>query len=449
MKKNPFHSRNLPARILLLILGLFFLAFGIALSTKSGLGVSPSASLAYVLSLAFPLSMGTFTTLLNLVYLLIQLLLLRREFHLSRLLQLAVVFLFGYFTDFTLRLVAPVNVESYPLRLLLCVFACAVMGFGVFLEVRANVIVMASEGALSVIASKSRKEFGTIKIINDCALIVITVLVSLAFLKRITGVREGTILAAVLVGLCTQFYNRHIHVFDRFFDSGEKVENNLAYSAEDLPLVITIEREWGSGGHEIGERLARELGIGFYDYELIEQVAAETGLPAETVRRKEERVKGIFYTLYNQANAYSRSQSAEDAIFAAQSKIIRELAGKESCVIVGRLGAYILRERKNAFHVFLSAGDAFRVERLSKQSRLPEAELLDLMHREDELRHSYCQHFTGKDWGYARHYHLCLDTSTYGIENSYQMIRKAIQMISVDKAGNRERLGGRLTQRAP
>ena len=107
MKTKKTNAVNFALRTLLLILGLFFLALGVALSTKSGLGVSPSAGVAYVLSMLLPLSMGTCTTLLNILYLLIQLAILRREFKPTRLLQLAVVFLFGYFTDFTLWLVSP------------------------------------------------------------------------------------------------------------------------------------------------------------------------------------------------------------------------------------------------------------------------------------------------------------------------------------------------------
>lgn len=428
MKKKGIFE-NFILRTILLVVGLFFLALGIALSTKSGLGVSPSASVAYVLSLVFPFSMGTFTTLLNMLYILLQLALLRREFHLSRLLQLAVVFIFGYFTDFTLRLVGPMVVEGYGVQLFLSVASCAIMGFGVFLEVRANVIVMASEGALSVLAAKTGKEFGSIKILNDCFLILVTILISLLALGKPTGVREGTVIAAVLVGLFTQLYNRHLHVFDRIFDGGmTKVENAFPEDAK-LPLVITIEREWGSGGHEIGQRLAKELGIAFYDYQLIEKVAEETGLPAETVKRREERVKGVLYTLYNQANAFSRDQSAEDAIFDAQSKIIRDLAAKESCVIVGRLGGYILRNRANAFHLFLSASEEFRADRLAERSKLDRKDVLDMIQKEDELRHSYCLHFTGKPWGLAKHYHLCLDTSAYGIEKSLQMIRQALDQM--------------------
>ena len=426
MKTKKTNVVNYALRTLLLILGLFFLALGVALSTKSGLGVSPSAGVAYVLSMLLPLSMGTCTTLLNILYLLIQLAILRREFKPTRLLQLAVVFLFGYFTDFTLWLVSPLQISAYPLRLVLSVLACAVMGFGVFLEVRSRVIVVASEGALSVIAQKTGREFGTIKIINDWTLIAVTLILSLVGLHRIEGVREGTIIAALCVGLFTQLYNRHFHLFDSIFDPDKAQPTETVPASGELPLVVTIEREWGSGGHEIGEMLAKKLGVAFYDYELIEQVAAETGLPAEKVKTHEERVKGVLYTLYNQANAFTRGQSAEDAIFEAQSKIIRELAAKESCVIVGRLGAFILKDRPNSFHLFLSAKDDFRLQNLFPHGGERE-KLIDMIHREDDLRAAYCRHFTGRPWGISRHYSMCLDTSVYGLEGSLEMIETALE----------------------
>ena len=416
---------NLLLRTLLLAAGLFFLALGVALSIKTGLGVSPVSSVAYVLSMMLPLSMGVCTALQNILFLLIQLVLLRRDFKPTRLLQLAVVFLFSFFTDFTIRLVAPLEVSAYPLRLGLCVLACALMGFGVFLEVRAQVIVMANEGALSVIAAKTGKEFGVVKIINDLTLIALTVILSLAGFGKILGVREGTLIAAVCVGLFAQFFHRYVHVFDRIFEGGLPAVLPKPMPEGALPLVITIEREWGSGGHEIGEMLAEKLGLAFYDTELIEQAAARAGLPANVVQKREERIKGLLYTLYNQANAFTLDQSAEDAIFEAQTRIIREIAEKESCVIVGRLAAYILRDRPNVFPIFLAAKDDFRLENLSLQNSDRE-EMLEMLHREDELRASFCRHFTGKAWGSARHYALCLDSAFFGLEGTLDLILQAL-----------------------
>ena len=408
-------------RVLMLAAGLFFLALGIALSTKSGLGVSPISSLAYVLSQVFPVSMGTFTTAMNLLFVLLQVILLGRRFQLRRLLQLVVVFVFGFFTDFTLSLVAPLSISAYPARLALGIGSCLVMGFGVYLEIRARVVVMSNEGALSVIAEKTGKPFGTIKIINDLTLIVLTVIVSLLCLRRVAGVREGTLIAAFLVGICAQFFDRHIRVFDPLFEEPLPVETADGVS---VPLVITIERQWGSGGHEVGELLARELGLPFYDFESV-SAWASGGAPAP--ERGNGQLKGFLFTLYNQANSYTRDQTAEDEIFEQHGRAVREMAEKESCVIVSRLASYYLRRRPNTFHVFLSASDDFRLDNLTEldpgQDR---ARLLELIHREDELRYDYCLHYTGTAWGLASHYQLCLDTSLYGIEKTSAMIRAAL-----------------------
>lgn len=425
MKQN---WKDFLPRVVCLVLGLFILAFGIALSTKCGLGVSPSSGLAYLLSEVFPaLSMGTFTTLMNLCYLLIQLLILRKKFRPSRLLQLLVVFLFGYFTDFTLMLVAPIQVENYFLQLLLCAGACAVMGLGLFLEVRARVISMASEGALSVIAAARKRDFGQIKIINDCVCVVATVAISLIAFREVHAVREGTIIAAVLVGLCTQSYGKFIHIKclePAALSTEAEPETDWA---KDYPLVVTIEREFGSGGRAIGMALAEKLGIKFYDDELISKTAEETGLPFERVQKGEESIRRLAYALYNQTHAYTTEMSAQDAIFEAQRKVIRSIADRESCVIVGRLGAYILKERPNSMHIFISAKEEFRASRIAREYELSRERAMEMVKNVDALRHNYCRHFTGSPWGMARHYRLCVDTSAYGIEESLRIIRESLK----------------------
>ena len=415
-------------RLPFLVLGLFILAFGIALSTKSGLGVSPSSSLAYLLSELFPLSMGMFTTLMNVVYILIQLLILGKRFHPSRLLQLLVVFLFGYFTDFTLMLVAPIQVDHYPGKLLLCIASCIIMGFGVFLEVKSNVISMASEGALSVIAAKTGKDFGQIKIVNDCICVVASVILSLIFFHEIHAVREGTVIAAVLVGMVTQFCNRHFHI--RILERDNKHFDETVPGTDwskEYPLVITIEREFGSGGREIGSMLSKILEVPCYDEELIQKTAEETGLPFERVQKSEERINSLAYALYNQTNAYTNEMSAQDSIFEAQKKIISSFADRESCVIIGRHGAFILKNRPNTLHIFISAKEEFRAARIAGEYHLEQSTAMELVRKVDALRHNYCRHFTGSPWGLARHYRLCLDTSAYGIDESVRIIREALK----------------------
>ena len=425
-------SANLIIRkLIVLVAGLFILAFGIALSSKSGIGVSPSASLSYVLSLIFPLSMDTFTMLVNAVFILIQILLLGRNYKPVNLLQAAVVFVFGYFTDLTLSIVAPLQIEAYPLRLILCVVSCIIMAFGVFLEVKASLIVMASEGAISVISDKTHLDFGTVKIILDWGFIALSCVISLVAFRALNGVREGTVIAAFLVGFFIRLYNRRIRFVDRFLGTAAEIAPAplpQVPGADAYPLVVTIERELGSGGHQIGQEVAKRLGIPFYDYELIAETARATGLPADQIREGEERMGiGILSELYKNSYAESQIRSKEEEIFRGQMQVIQDLAAKGSCVIVGRLGGYILKNRPNTLNLFFSADRQFRAERIAAEKGLSIDKALSLVKHEDQTRAAYCMHFTGTPWGLAKHYGMTLHTSDYGIDNSINMVMAALE----------------------
>ncbi len=413
-------------RLLVLLSGLFFIAMGVALSTKSGLGVSPSASLPYLLCRLFPISMGTFTIIVNIVFVLVQILLLRKNYHPIQLLQLAVVMCFGFFTDFTNGLVAAMQVTAYPLRLALCVVSCAVMGFGLYLEVKAGLIVMATEGAISAFAQVFHLEFGKVKIGLDCGFVIVSCCVSLIGFGRLEGIREGTVLAAVLVGLFVQLYSRKFHFLDKLLETEQTADRKAARSG--TPLVITIERELGSGGHEIGQRIAKELGIPFYDYALIAETAEKTGFSEEVIRQQEERLSSpLLYGLYQASFASSQSISRQDAIFYAQSKVIEDYAAAGSCVIVGRLASYILRNRANCFHVFVTADETFRAERIRDEKKESQREALLRLRREDSFRQNYCRHFTGEPWGLACHYAMTLNTSVCGVEGAAKLLRSGLE----------------------
>lgn len=415
-------------KLAVLAAGLFILAFGIALSSKSSIGVSPSASLSYVLSLFLPLSMGTFTMIVNALFVVVQILLLRKNFKLINLLQLVVVFAFGYFTDLTLAIVAPMQINAYWLKLLLCVVSCLIMAFGVFLEVKASLILMAAEGAISAISDKLHLEFGTVKIIIDWVFIALSTAISFIVFHKLNGVREGTVIAAFLVGFFTRFYNRHIHFLDKFLEISPDMPESPILAGAAYPLVITIERELGCGGHKIGEEVAKHLGIPFYDYAVISETAKEMGLPADEVQKNEERMGvGLISQWIRNNNAETQIRSKEEDIFRSQVKVIRELASKESCVIVGRLGGYILKGRPNTLNLFLSADRSFRAERIAKEHHLSFDDARKLVKKEDLSRAAYCKHFTNMPWGLAAHYGMTLHTSDYGIDNSVEMIMAALE----------------------
>lgn len=438
-------------RILILILGLFCIAFGVALSTKSDLGVAPSAAIPYVLCQVTPLSMGVITTIINVVMVLLQIVILRKRFKAIQLMQLVIVFIFGYFTDWTLSMCAGLSFDSYVLKLIFTVIGCALMGLGVFLEVEAGLIPLSSDGLASAVADVSKIKFGLVKNIIDGSQVVIAVVLAFVLLGSLFGIREGTIICAVLVGIFIQIYNRYLAFIHRAINL-EKYEYDLAAIAgltpkvqtmvgspeEELvkmkespssyPLIITIEREYGSGGYEIGKRIAEALNIPFYDHRTIEEMAKEFDMPYEGIAVNEDSLPaGMIQSIYRNSFSASRNVRIQDNIFKAQSRAIREIANKgESCVIVGRLANHVLNPRPNCFNVFVSGNYEFRADYLQKRYGYDGAKAMQLIRREDLARARYCKHFTGCPWGLSRHFTMTIDCSEYGITASTKIVLDSI-----------------------
>ena len=215
---------ELSKRYIVFVMGLFILAFGVALSTKADLGTSPISCIPYILSIKLSWTMGEFTILMHIVFILLQIILLREKYQLIQLLQLPVAFLFGYFTDITIRMVHGLNPNTYLLQWLVCIASFFAVGLGVFLEVKANVVMLAGEGLICAIAQVRKKEFGITKIWFDSILVLLGIVLSFLLLHQLKGIREGTIAAALLVGIIVRFYEKKITCLDRFF---VKKENSV------------------------------------------------------------------------------------------------------------------------------------------------------------------------------------------------------------------------------
>ncbi|MFA0815372.1 MAG: YitT family protein [Anaerofustis sp.] len=202
-------------RYLFFVLGLMVLAFGVALSVKANLGTSPISSLPYVLSLAFPLTIGQFTILMHIVFILLQIALLRKDFDWIQLMQLPAAILFGVFTDAAMRLLSWYAPSSYAEQWICVLLSCVIVAVGVSMEVIANVVMLAGEGMVKAIAQVSGKEFGKIKIVFDSSLVLIAAGCSLLSLHHIAGVREGTLAAALTVGMMSRLFIRKMRPFEK------------------------------------------------------------------------------------------------------------------------------------------------------------------------------------------------------------------------------------------
>lgn len=191
--------------------------------------------------------------------------------------------------------------------------------------------------------------------------------------------------------------------------------------------IITISRAFGSGGRTIGREVAKRLNIPFYDKELVEKVAEESGFHADFIEEAGEYAPVTSSFLFNIAvspnpMAMMNTMSMADQLFICQTNVIRRLADEGPCVIVGRCADYILRDREDCLHVFIHADMEHRAERIvrvygeTKQS--PEKRLAE----KDSKRRVYYKHYTNRNWGDAQNYHLSLNSGLIGVDNCVDII---------------------------
>lgn len=215
--------QELVKRYMVLTVALFIMAFGVSLSVRADLGTSPISCVPYVISLFSPLTIGQLTIIMHIIFIAVQIILLRRNYQPLQLLQLPVAFVFGYFTDFTMWLLTDLHPTTYLLQWAFAILSFVVIGFGVFLEVHAGVIMLAGEGMMLAIYEVTHIEFGKIKITVDTFQVILGIALSLIFLHGLHGIREGTIAAAFMVGTLVRFFSHHLTFIDVFLNN----ENTL------------------------------------------------------------------------------------------------------------------------------------------------------------------------------------------------------------------------------
>ena len=190
--------------------------------------------------------------------------------------------------------------------------------------------------------------------------------------------------------------------------------------------IITISREFGSGGRSIGREVAARLGIPFYDSELVEKIALESGFAPSFVEEHGEHAPSTSRLSYAFAHAgvpgVMNGMSAADFLWSIQCSVILQLAEQGPCVIVGRNADYILKDRDDCLDVYIHAPDEARAERIvrlyGQSEKSPEARLQE----KDKRRRINYQHYTGRTWGQAQNYDLCLDSAALGIERCVELI---------------------------
>ena len=421
---NKYMSR----RYILFAVSLFVNAMGIAFITKALLGTSPITSVTYVLSMFTPLTIGQWTIVLNLLFVLFELpFMTRKELKDDLrmfLLQIPISLCFGTFIDLSMNMLYWLEPVKYIGQIIYLLVGCVILAAGITLEVKANVAMMAGEYFVRVISQRFHGEFGYVKLCFDITLVCIACLFSICFMSGIYGVREGTVAAALLVGPIVHFISPYYRCFDKWIND---VKDKDAIALRNIQhVIITIAREYGSGGHLLGEMLSKELGIKLYDKEFIHLVAEKSGINEQYIKKNEQSIPSFWLKCIlgkNSEQSLERSLSSDDVLFVAESKIIQELAEKGPCIIVGRCADFVLRDYPNLIKVFCYSDLKSACVRCVQEYGVSEEKAESEIKRINHNRIAHYEYYTGEKWGEPHHYNLMINTGSIDLSVACNLIK--------------------------
>ncbi len=413
-------------RLILSIFGLFLMSLGISFTIHSTLGITPVSCPPYVLSHYFTQwTLGQLTVGMHITMVIAQVIILRKDFPKSQYSQILVGFLFGFLIDGSMWLTQSVTAPNYAIQLLYVILGSLLVAIGIIFEVTPKLLYIAGDGLMITIAKVLKQPFGKVKIGFDITLVSFSIIAGLLLLNKVVGIREGTAISAVLVGFIIGKLNPIISPFIlRFLERREKDKEKVkGYN------VITIGRELGSGGREIGQKLAKKLGWKFIDMEFIKDAVSASGLSGDFIENNDQQMtsseKLLRYismdNIFNDENL-----SDNDRLFIAQSKIIKEAALNGKCVIVGRCADVILSDNDNCFNIFISADKEYAKKRVAEEFKLTDDEAVAYINKINHLRRNHYNYYTGRKWGEPSRYDMYIKSSDLGIDRAVEAVYNAV-----------------------
>ncbi len=194
--------------------------------------------------------------------------------------------------------------------------------------------------------------------------------------------------------------------------------------------IIVISREYGSGGSEIGQMLARQLGIPYYDKNFVDTAVKSSGLSTDFLEEEEQKfISSLLFSLATGGYRHNNDKVTADQVFIAESNAIKEVAMQGSCVIVGRCADYILKDEFDVFSVFVHADLPWRVKHAVENCGVSARRAEQTVRDRDRARARHYEYYTDRDWGNGSNYHMTLNSSRFGIENAVELIKTALDLV--------------------
>lgn len=209
-------KKEVITRYLIFLIGLFINSFGVSFITKASLGTSPISSIPYTLSIGFKPTLGMFTLYMSIILIIIQFILLRKKFPKEYLLQIPVSIAFSWFIDLTMELLAAMKPDTYILQMISLLTGCLILGVGVYMEMVADVVMLPGESFVKAVCVTFHTDFGRTKVVFDSSMTIIAAVIGYTMFQELKGVREGTVIAALLVGMVARFLARKLSFVEAF-----------------------------------------------------------------------------------------------------------------------------------------------------------------------------------------------------------------------------------------
>lgn len=424
------NGHELLKRYIFFFLGICLNAFGIALFTRSKLGTGPTSCIPYVVSLKSGLSFGTCTFIFNILLLLGQIILLRKNFPRYQLLQLPVTLLFSILIDGAMKFTTFVNTDIYWVALLYNILGCVLRAVGVSCQVVADVVMLSTEAFVKALSDVSKKEFSWIKLFFDVFMAAVAIALSFLLLGRLESVREGTLIIVLLVGPVSHYFTKKLSFTNYVFENESELvfEPKLKIS-NSKRIVITVTSEAGSGGRIIAKILGIKLKIPVYDKELVDLIAQEGGFTKRFVQAHNEilyrsTAEAFIQNNFSVENFHSKSYTR---LYEAQERVISKLAERQNCIIVGHCSNFILKNNKNVMNILITADMKNRITYISEKYGLNRHDSQKKIRRQDHNTWEFYLHFTNQDWKDSGNYHLCLNSSLFGYEETADIIEDIVK----------------------
>lgn len=408
-------------RYIILFLGLVFMAFGMVFTIRAEIGLMPILCIPYLFDQVLTPTIGQFVIIFQVLFVVIQVFIQKGKLSAVQSTQILVALILGGLVDGGYMLTDGLITTSYLDQLFFLLLGSVLIAVGVTLEMVSKTVLLSGDTLMLVLSDILKIRFGKIKMLIDIVLLVVCIGLSYIWFGSVIGIREGTIIATFLVGILAGRLQPVLGVsVDGWFNRRQsgKTTSNIR--------VITIARGFGSGGHEIGQKIAERLGWDFIDQQLIDNVAGTTGLSTEFIVKKDQKLTAterVWKDIWmDNIQSLGKRLTDEDKLFEAQSREILLAADKGNCVIVGRCANKILQDRSDCLHFFVSSDIDFACKRVMAEFGYTQEKARAEIEQVDESRSMHYNYYTGGVWGDEKEYDWCVKSSDWGIDESVEMM---------------------------